>query len=79
MVPKPPPKSESNGRGLMSIIGDAIHSETIRKELRDFRLFQEYALSPRAVSSIQYTNSGLVLTKKPTDAPASSEKNGSGI
>ncbi|KAI8905458.1 FAM183A and FAM183B related-domain-containing protein [Gorgonomyces haynaldii] len=57
----PKEKTEPAGRGTMSIIGDAIHAETIKKEMRNFRLHKDYMLSPKAIENI-------VITTKPTDA-----------
>ncbi|KAJ3272846.1 hypothetical protein HDV01_005169 [Terramyces sp. JEL0728] len=53
-------KKDTSGRGPMTIIGDAILAETIRKELRNFKINENYMLSPNAIKN-------LVLTNKPTD------------
>ena len=45
-------KSDKGGRAPMTIIGDAIHAETIRKELRNFRLNESFILSPTAIKSM---------------------------
>ncbi|KAI8923870.1 FAM183A and FAM183B related-domain-containing protein [Entophlyctis helioformis] len=50
----------SGSRGSMSIIGDAILAETIKKELRHFVLNEKYMLSPNAIKNLVFTN-------KPTD------------
>ncbi len=44
-------KAEKGGTAPMTIIGDAIHAETIRKELRNFRLNEKFILSPTAIKS----------------------------
>jgi hypothetical protein len=54
-------QKEHNGRQPMSIIGDKIHTETIKKELKTFRLHQEYFLTPHAMKSI-------VLSEKPNQS-----------
>ncbi|KAI8895093.1 hypothetical protein BC833DRAFT_651520 [Globomyces pollinis-pini] len=54
-------KKEGGGRATMSIISDAILAETIKKELRNFKINEEYMLSPTAIKN-------LVLANKPTDS-----------
>ena len=44
-------RKDKTGRAPMTIIGDAIHAETIRKELRNFRLNETFILSPTAMKS----------------------------
>ena len=49
-------KSKRSGRGDLSIIGDAILAETIRKEMKDFKLNENYILSPNAIKTLVFTN-----------------------
>ncbi|KAJ3301746.1 hypothetical protein HDV03_000452 [Kappamyces sp. JEL0829] len=42
-------QKEKSSRAPMTIIGDAIHAETIKKELRTFRLNESFVLSPTAI------------------------------
>lgn len=44
-------KKNNSGRIPLSIIGDKIHSETIKKQLKHFRLNEEYRLSPNTIKS----------------------------
>ena len=53
------PEKKIRERGNLSIIGDAIHAETVRKELKLFRLHTEYQLSQRSITHF-------VLDNKPT-------------
>jgi hypothetical protein len=46
-------KQTKSRRATMSIIGDAILVETIRKELRNFKINDSYMLSPTAIKSIK--------------------------
>ncbi|KAJ3308741.1 hypothetical protein HDV04_000837 [Boothiomyces sp. JEL0838] len=46
-------KKDTGGRGPMSIIGDAILAETIKKELRNFKINENYMLSPNAVKTLK--------------------------
>lgn len=46
-------KKDLSGRAPMTITGDAIHAETIRKELRNFRLNENFILSPTAIKSME--------------------------
>jgi hypothetical protein len=45
---------DKSGRAPMTIIGDAIHAETIKKELRTFRLNESFVMSPTALKSMKY-------------------------
>nr|KAJ3422725.1 hypothetical protein HK105_006679 [Polyrhizophydium stewartii] len=62
-------KKSEGSRGSMSIIGDAILAETIKKELRYFRLNEKYMLSPNVIKN-------LVVTNKPTDPIVSVDDHG---
>ena len=52
----PSDQKKDSGRVPLSIIGDAIHSETIKKQLRHFRLNEEYYLTPTAIKSNSLAN-----------------------
>lgn len=44
-------KADKSIRAPMTIIGDAIHAQTIKKELQNFRVNETYMLSPNAMKS----------------------------
>ena len=48
--------------GKVKIFNDAIHAETIKKEMRVHRLYENYMLTPAKVKD-------LVITNKPTGDP----------
>lgn len=49
-------KVEVSFRAPMTITGNAIHAETIKKELRNFHLNEQFLLSPTAIKSTRPIN-----------------------
>ncbi|KAH6571735.1 hypothetical protein BASA50_003415 [Batrachochytrium salamandrivorans] len=54
--------STTSSRGTMSIVGDAILAETIKKELHHFRLNEQYMLSPSSIKNLVFTNTPTSLS-----------------